>query len=163
MYLSERDAIRTMLRRAAIAAANDAGDQQLVRLTGFAGETLQNVVRVQPFGLSSVPPAGGEGLILCLGGRSDRAMFVGGEHRHTGRTHPGRRHDARDAFGQYLEFVQNSVKLVCTETFTVQAPNVHVTGALQVDGDVKAGAISLSNHIHSGVTAGAGVTGLPEG
>lgn len=80
MHSEDRDAIRAMLRRAAIVAADDSGAQQLLTLTGLAGEQLKKVVNVQPFGLSSNPPVGGQGVLLSLGGRSDRAMFFGGEH-----------------------------------------------------------------------------------
>jgi phage baseplate assembly protein V len=76
----ERNAVRAMLRRAAVVASNDSGPQQLFTLSGLASEQLKGVVRVQDFGVSSNPPVGGEGLIVCPGGRSDRAMFIGGEH-----------------------------------------------------------------------------------
>jgi phage gp45-like len=76
----ERNAVRAMLRRAAVVSSSDGGAQQLLALSGLASEQLTNIVHVQPFGLSSNPPVGGEGLIVCLGGRSDRAMFLGGEH-----------------------------------------------------------------------------------
>jgi phage baseplate assembly protein V len=80
-HAESRAAIRAMLRRAAITAIDDSGAQQKVGLTGFAAEQLEGVVRVQDFGISSNPPAGGEGLIVCPGGRSDRAMFIGGAHQ----------------------------------------------------------------------------------
>lgn len=82
MYHSpeERNAVRSMLRRAAILSSGDGGVQQLLALSGLASEKLKNVVHVQPFGVSGNPPVGGEGLIVCPGGRSDRAMFIGGEH-----------------------------------------------------------------------------------
>lgn len=79
--LEDRDAVRAMLRRAAIVAVNDGGAQQLVDLSGFASDQPKKIVRISDFGLASNPPAGGEGLIVCPGGRSDRAMFIGGEHK----------------------------------------------------------------------------------
>jgi phage baseplate assembly protein V len=73
-----RDAVRTMIRRASIAAVDDGGTQQTVDLLGFAGDSPRQVVRVQEFGIADNPPVGGEGLILCAGGRSDKALFIGG-------------------------------------------------------------------------------------
>jgi phage gp45-like len=80
----ERNAVRAMLRRAAV-SSNESGVQQLLALSWLASEQLTNIVHVQPFGFSSNPPVGGEGLIVCLGERSDRAMFLGGEHPQYGR------------------------------------------------------------------------------
>jgi phage baseplate assembly protein gpV len=39
--------------------------------------------------------------------------------------------------------------------------DLHVTGAITADGDVKAGDISLTSHRHSGVSAGTAMTGAP--
>lgn len=74
------DAIRNMLRRGTLVDTNDDGEQQTMTFRGMAGEELKKVVRVQPYGFTSHPPAGSEGLIASLGGRSDRAMLLGVEH-----------------------------------------------------------------------------------
>nr|WP_295237833.1 phage baseplate assembly protein V [uncultured Brevundimonas sp.] len=39
--------------------------------------------------------------------------------------------------------------------------DLKVTGAITADGDVKAGDISVKNHLHGGVSAGQGVSGKP--
>jgi phage baseplate assembly protein V len=184
----ERNAVRAMLRRAAVVSSDDSGPQQLLSLSGFSQDLPRQVVRVQEFGFSSNPPVGGEGLILCPGGRSDRAMFWGGAHAQYRPTNlPVGATALYDAFGQILEFVQNSVKLVCTATFEIDAPNVlikgaltvtetfdvqntgavsapaNITGTIAVTGDVTAGAISLQNHVHGGVETGPGETGAATG
>src|SRR6266705_2115064 len=77
----DRDAIRAMIRRATLLAIDDSESQQRLKLRGLKSEQLDKVVRVQDFGFHSSPPDGAEGLLLALGGRSDRAMALGFEHK----------------------------------------------------------------------------------
>ena len=72
---------RTTKRRVAVKKVNDDGTQQLVDLTGLASEELPGVVRLQNYGFSSVPPEGGEGMLLEIGGSADNAHVVGLEHK----------------------------------------------------------------------------------
>ncbi len=74
-----QDAVLGSLRRGLITSVNDTGPQQLVNLQGLASELPINVLRIQPHGFSSNPPANSEGVFLALGGRSDRLVFIGGE------------------------------------------------------------------------------------
>jgi phage baseplate assembly protein V len=181
----DRDAIRAMLRRAAVVAVNDTGGQQLVDLSGFASDFPKQVVRIADFGFASNPPPGGEGLMACPGGRSDRAMFLGGEHaKYRPVNLPVGATAIYDAFGQILEFVQNSVKLVCTGTITLQSPTIVLDGAVQftgpvagndsgggtidfgastltTTGDMVAGGVSAKTHAHGGVMAGGSDTTGP--
>lgn len=67
--------------RATLDSVDDSGPQQLLRLKGIEdGHTIDEVVRNQHFGLSSVPPQGAEGLIKTIGGRIDRTQAIGMEH-----------------------------------------------------------------------------------
>lgn len=75
------DAVLGHLRRARVVKVDDGGTQQLLDLRGLAADRPERVVRVLPHGFSSNPPANAEGLLLALGGRSDRLFFVGGEHQ----------------------------------------------------------------------------------
>lgn len=137
-----QDQVKTMLRRGAIVAADDSGAQQLLTLSGLASEQLKKVVRVQSFGLSSNPPAGASGLIAALGGRSDRAMFVGGEDPASRpRSIPTGGTTIYDAYGQALSFVENNVRLVCAN-FTIQA-----SGKIVLQGPVYAGSATASQPV----------------
>lgn len=71
------DAVRSMVRRAAIDAVHDDGEQQLVDARGLARDKFERIHRAQDYGVSSNPPAGSEGLLLALGGRSDRVAMLG--------------------------------------------------------------------------------------
>jgi phage gp45-like len=65
------------LFRAELQQLDDTGPLQLAKLLGYAGEQLTQVHRVQPFGLSSNPPAGAHGIGLRLRGSSDLAAVLG--------------------------------------------------------------------------------------
>jgi phage baseplate assembly protein V len=154
-YLSERDALRTMLRRAAIAAVNDAGAQQLVDVTGLAAEKLKAIVRIQDFGFASNPPAGGNGLIVCPGGRSDKAMFFGGEHpNYRPKNLPVGAVEVYDALGQYLGFLPSGVTLKCAKPLTIVAPQgATIQGNAQIDGNLNVTGIISWSHGTLGNTA----------
>lgn len=80
-FHDHEDAIRSMVRRARVTKVDDSGSQQLVDLVALASDKPQKIVRVLPHGFSSVPNDDAEGVLLALGGRSDRVMFLGGEHK----------------------------------------------------------------------------------
>lgn len=80
-YYEHDDAIRTLLRRARMLKIDDSGTQQKVDLGILASERPKDVVRLQPHGFTSNPPNEAEGLTLAMGGRSDRLLFLGGEHK----------------------------------------------------------------------------------
>ena len=80
MFDEADDAVRSMLRRVALKSINDSGTQQRADVSGMKGDAPRNLVRLQHAGLSSNPSAGAEGLMLSLGGRSDRGYALGLEH-----------------------------------------------------------------------------------
>jgi phage gp45-like len=78
--LENQDGTLGTLRRAMILKVDDSGPQQLVDLQGLASDLPKGVVRILPHGFSSNPPLNSEGILKSLAGRSDRGMFIGGEH-----------------------------------------------------------------------------------
>ncbi|WP_022722940.1 phage baseplate assembly protein [Rhodopseudomonas sp. B29] len=70
------------LRRATVQRVDDSGTQQILKqMTGLKSESFEDVYRPQMHGLSSHPPKGSEGVFLALGGRSDRLLALGFEHK----------------------------------------------------------------------------------
>lgn len=70
------------LRRGTVQKTDDSGTQQILKkMTGLRSEAFEDVYRPQPHGFSSHAPAGSEGLFLALGGRSDRLVALGFEHK----------------------------------------------------------------------------------
>lgn len=105
--------VRSQLLRASLTQVDDSGPQQMLALTGLAGQTIGQAVRSQHFGLSSVPPAGAEALILALGGGFDRAHALGVEHpqkRPTGTPAGGT--VLYDAYGDAVSIVQANLRIV---------------------------------------------------
>jgi phage gp45-like len=77
-----RDSLIGTLRRGTSLDVDDSGTQQIIKnLRGLASEQFQDVYRPQPHGFSSNPPTGSEGIFLSLGGRSDRLLALGFEHK----------------------------------------------------------------------------------
>lgn len=70
------------LRRATVQKTDDSGTQQILKkMTGLKTESFEDVYRPQSHGFSSHAPSGSEGLYLALGGRSDRLVALGFEHK----------------------------------------------------------------------------------
>lgn len=75
------DALRSKARRARVVKVDDSGTQQKLDLRGLASDQPQKIVRIGQHGFTSNPPQDSEGILIALGGRSDRLMFLGGEHK----------------------------------------------------------------------------------
>lgn len=69
------------LRRARLLKTDDSGTQQLVDIAGLASEQMTKVVRAMPHGFASNAPLDSDGILISLGGRSDRAVMLGIEHK----------------------------------------------------------------------------------
>ena len=66
--------------RVELVSAREEGGQQLVDAHGLAGERFTRVLRMEPHGFASVPPAGSQGIALAIGGRRDQMVMIGVEH-----------------------------------------------------------------------------------
>lgn len=81
MQFEHDDALRSSLRRARIVKVNDEGTQQLVDLKGLKNEEPKKIFRPQDHGFTSNPPEDTEGVIVQMGGRTDRTMYLDGGHK----------------------------------------------------------------------------------
>lgn len=97
------------LRRATVLETDDSGTQQMFkRMRGLASEEPEDVYRPQMHGISSHPPRGSEGMFLALGGRSDRLMALGFEHKdHRPKNLPEGGVAIYDADGKVLKIVKD--------------------------------------------------------
>jgi phage baseplate assembly protein V len=68
--------LNMMLARGVLRAVSDAGGIQTMQVGLLAGEVADGVERFQTYGLSSVPPAGGDTLVAFLGGNRDHGVVV---------------------------------------------------------------------------------------
>jgi phage gp45-like len=77
-----QEGIIATLRRATVQQTDDSGTQQMLKnMTGMKSESFEDVYRPQMHGFSSHAPPGSEGMFLALGGRSDRLLALGFEHK----------------------------------------------------------------------------------
>lgn len=74
------DAIRVTTRRARIDKVDDGKSQQRVDIRGLKEEKPQKIWRPQDFGFSSNPPRDCDGLMIQMGSRSDRTLYLDGGH-----------------------------------------------------------------------------------
>lgn len=130
---ADSDNIRAMLRRATVEEVDDSGSQQLVNMRGLKGERFTKVYRAQPHGFSSVPPEGSEAVLLALGGRSDRVIMIGAEHRdHRPRNLPGGAQALYGINGELISLIGGVVRIVGA-TLMVEADTKVVLKAPRVD------------------------------
>lgn len=66
--------IAALAVRGVVTRVDDSKRMQTVQLTCLRGETLSDVERPQPYGLSGVPEVGAEAIALCLGGSREHAI-----------------------------------------------------------------------------------------
>jgi phage gp45-like len=131
---------RSQLLRAILQTVDDSGPQQLMKLTGLTGQIIGEAVRSQHFGLSSVPPAGAEALMLALGGGHDRMHALGVEHPQKRPTNtPAGGTVLYDAYGDVCSIVQTSTRLVHSTKLTLQAPVIELIGTVTLGGAAGSG------------------------
>jgi len=141
--------------RAVLRAAAGAGGLQITLL---AGETRAGVEHVQPYGLSTLPLAGAEAVVLSVGGNRDHPLAVvvdDPRHRPPGLAAGEVCLHAAQPAAQRLHLRADGSVLLRTHLLRIEADLVEVTG------DVVAGGISLRHHTHGGVEPGGGQTGAP--
>lgn len=74
------DGMRPTTRRARIVKVDDKKSQQLVDISGLKNEKPEKIWRPQPFGFSSNPPKDSDGIMVQMGSRSDRTLYLDGGH-----------------------------------------------------------------------------------
>jgi len=68
--------VRLMIGRAVLSTINDAGGIQIVQVKLLAGETRDNVERMQNYGYNSVPLPGAEGIMASVSGNRDHGVII---------------------------------------------------------------------------------------
>lgn len=74
------DRIQAMVGKAILAAVQDSGNIQVVKVSGLADETQDGVERVQNYGVTSVPPEGGEVVLVFVGGNREHPVAIAADH-----------------------------------------------------------------------------------
>lgn len=136
-YYEHDDAVRSILRRAALLKdGDDRETQQRVALRGYKGDEPDDVHRFQLPGIHSVPVKGGEGVIVEMGGRSDRALFLGGEHKdHKPKGYEPGDTVLYDHHGNSASLVKGRMRIVHRTEVRIVAPKIVLEGTVHLGGD----------------------------
>jgi hypothetical protein len=81
MFWEHDDGMRPTTRRAQIIKVDDSKSQQRVDFSGLAKEKPKKIWRPQDFGYSSNPPKDSDGVMIQMGSRSDRTLYLDGGHK----------------------------------------------------------------------------------
>lgn len=134
----------------------------------MADELQDEIEFIQAFGFASKPPQNSEAIIVSLNGSTSKRVIINTINRdyHFALDEDGSAvfHDAN---GQYILMKSDGIHVFTNKKLFVNAPetdwtgDINLTGKLTASDDVLAAGISLKNHKHSGVSAGAAQTGKP--
>lgn len=80
MLFEHEDGVRVTTRRARIVKVDDSKSQQKVDIKGLKNEKPEKIWRPQDFGFSSNPPKDCDGVLVQMGSRSDRTLYMDGGH-----------------------------------------------------------------------------------
>ncbi|MHC1700279.1 MAG: phage baseplate assembly protein V [Humidesulfovibrio sp.] len=76
-----RRRVATLVNRAVLQAVNDAGGLQELQVQALADEVMDRIERFQQYGLTSVPLAGAECVVLSVGGSRSNAVIIAVDDR----------------------------------------------------------------------------------
>lgn len=176
-----------LLARGTVVLANSANKLQALQMRLTAGEVIDDMEHFEPYGFTSHPLAGAEGVATFLGGdRSHGIVLVVADRRFRLKAlEPGevaiytdegdRIHFKR---GRIIEIDTATLNLRASTAVNIDTPNLNIRAASSVaidaptlsqsgkivsQGDQVAAGISQINHVHPGVMAGPGQTAPPAG
>ena len=138
--------------RGTLGPVNDADGLQRSQVKLLAGEVRDNVERMQQYGISAVPLAGADVLVVCVGGNRDHPVIIGVDdrrHRPTG-LQPGdvciysyqSGHRIILKADRKIEIEGDEITVKADTKITLEAPVVEMTGRLDVMGDIRDNAAS---------------------
>ncbi len=166
-----RRRITGLVSRAVVSLVNDSLKLQGVQLQVLADETLDGVERFQEYGFTSVPLAGAEAILMCVGGNRDHPLIVAIDDRRYRKKdmQPGevalytdegdvihfkRGRTIEITAGTKVKVTAPDVEVIAATKVTVTSPLVTMSGELQVTGK-----ITGTNGLAISGGAGAQVTG----
>lgn len=139
--------IRLMVSRGVIRLVNDSLKVQGVQIALLADETHDQVERFQNYGMTSVPLEGAEGVFLSVGGSRDHGIVIAVDDRRyrlkglkpgevalyddQGQAVHLKRGKKLHIYGSDEVTVEAAVKVI------LDTPELHVTGDITSDGDIK--------------------------
>ncbi|MBK3431399.1 phage baseplate assembly protein [Pseudomonas fluorescens] len=164
--------LNRMLVRGTVVLVDSARKLQALQMRLTAGEVKDSLEHFEPYGFTSNPLAGAEGIAAFLGGdRSHGVLLVVADRRYRiQQLNPGEVAIYTDE-GDKVHFKRGRIIDIETETLNIRAgtavnietPVINQTGQIISDGDQIAGGVSQINHPHGGVMRGTDQSGPPVG
>ncbi|NBF04703.1 phage baseplate assembly protein V [Pseudomonas sp. Fl5BN2] len=176
-----------LLARGTVVLANSANKLQSLQMRLTAGEVNDDMEHFEPYGFTSNPLAGAEGIATFLGGdRSHAVVLVVADRRYRLQALAAGEVAIYTDEGDKIHFKRGRIIDIDTATLNIRASssvnidtaalNVRASSGVSIDtptltqsgkivsqGDQIAAGISQINHVHSGVQPGPGQTGVPVG
>ncbi len=164
--------LNRMLVRGTVVLVDSARKLQALQMRLTAGEVKDSLEHFEPYGFTSNPLAGAEGIAAFLGGdRSHGVLLVVADRRYRiQQLKPGEVAIYTDE-GDKVHFKRGRIIDIETETLNIRAsaavnietPVINQTGQIISDGDQIAGGVSQINHSHGGVMRGTDQSAPPVG
>ena len=161
-----------LLARGTVVLAHSANKLQSLQMRLTAGEVNDDMEHFEPYGFTSNPLAGAEGIATFLGGdRSHGVVLVVADRRYRLKALAAGEVAIYTDEGDKIHFKRGRVIDIDTATLNIRAssgvnidsPTLSMSGKIVSQGDQLAAGISQINHVHSGVQPGPGQTGAPVG
>ncbi|AGL83049.1 prophage MuSo2, baseplate assembly protein V [Pseudomonas protegens CHA0] len=161
-----------LLARGTVVLAHSANKLQSLQMRLTAGEVNDDMEHFEPYGFTSNPLAGAEGIATFLGGdRSHGVVLVVADRRYRLKALAAGEVAIYTDEGDKIHFKRGRVIDIDTATLNIRAssgviidsPTLSMSGKIVSQGDQVAAGISQINHVHSGVQPGPGQTGVPVG
>lgn len=139
--------IMLMIGRGVLLAINDAEGRQTIKASVLAGETQENVERLNNYGFTSVPLAGAEPVIIYPSGdRSHGIAIVVEDKRYRLKGLANGEVALYDDQGTKIHLKRgNEIEITAGTGVTIDTPDTLITGNLDVTGDMSSdGAFSCN-------------------
>ncbi len=161
-----------MLARGTVVLARASSKMQALQMHLTAGEIKDDMEHFEPYGFTSNPLPGAEGIAAFIGGdRSHGLLLVVADRRYrlnalqSGEvaiyTDEGDRIHLKR--GKVIDIETNTLNVKAAVAVNFDTPQITQTGKIVSLGDQVAGGISQISHTHGGVQGGNGQSGPPVG
>lgn len=164
--------LNRMLVRGTVVLVDSARKLQALQMRLTAGEVKDGLEHFEPYGFTSNPLAGAEGIAAFIGGdRSHGVLLVVADRRYRIQgLEPGEVAIYTDEGakihlkrGRIIDIEADVINFKAATAVNFDTPAITQTGTITSDGDQVAGGVSQINHPHGGVQRGGDQSGAPIG
>lgn len=150
------NSITGMIKRAVLTLAGKDANKYQTSQVSYLGKTADTEI-IYPYGLCGNPPLGSLVLLFNVQGMEEnRAGIANLPSKRFNGLKEGEVAVGNYLTGSYVKFLEDgNIEIVAS------GGSINVTGNIVVNGDVIANGVSLTTHVHSGVTPGSSNTGEP--